>query len=246
MDTSEPGPAARLWPADRVALDAAAAAAGSAVVVAEGPPTIEAVIGEMARIHGLLPEDLSGRSRRRQFVEARQQAMWLARWVLGLSYPAIGRALGRDHSTVMYGVRQAEARRREDVLVRGQLAAAEQALGAPPDVPPPSARAYPAQWASICEQVLDRARDRCPRCECRGECGLWHRAGRCELRDDQEVLPADGRPRWRVALAVVALDGDPGNTDDANLRALCQPCRRRQAVAAPADGDRRRAGAEAV
>lgn len=37
-------------------------------------------------------------------------AFWgLIRWTLGFSFPAIGRLVGRDHSTVMAGIRKRQA-----------------------------------------------------------------------------------------------------------------------------------------
>lgn len=207
----------------RGALDPTAAAVGAAAAVVAGPITPEAIVAEVARVHGLLPEQLAGRGRTHRVVAARQQAMWLARHLLDLSYATIGRTLGRDHTTVMHGVAQVETRR-GDVAVRRQLATAIDALGGPAQVA--AGRVHPPGWAAVCRQVLDRARDDTPRCECAGECGLWHPGRRCELRDDQQVLATDGGDGWRVRLAVVAVAGDTttqvAELDD--LRALCQPC----------------------
>jgi chromosomal replication initiation ATPase DnaA len=43
------------------------------------------------------------------YAKPRQLAMWLLRERHGLTYQAIGRALGCDHSTAIYGVRRVEA-----------------------------------------------------------------------------------------------------------------------------------------
>lgn len=51
-----------------------------------------------------------GQTRRQSVARARQRVMFEARQ-RGLSYPEIGYALGRDHSTIIHGVR-AEAKRR--------------------------------------------------------------------------------------------------------------------------------------
>jgi chromosomal replication initiator protein len=46
--------------------------------------------------------------------EARQIAYWLAREYTKLSYPALGRIFCRDHTTVLYGVRQVDRRRQSE------------------------------------------------------------------------------------------------------------------------------------
>ena len=47
--------------------------------------------------------DLTNRSRKKEVAECRQIAMYLLRDMLGLSYPYIGKKLGkRDHTTAIY------------------------------------------------------------------------------------------------------------------------------------------------
>lgn len=80
--------------------------------------TMEQIIREVATRHRLAVRDLLGRDIYPNYVLARQEAMWRLRqqrkpdgsprW----SYPAIGRAMGgKDHTTVMHGVKRHEARR---------------------------------------------------------------------------------------------------------------------------------------
>jgi len=68
------------------------------------------IVAMVARKHDLTVKDLLGRSSARDIAWARQEAMWMARRHTGLSLPALGSRFGRDHSTVLYGVRQHEAR----------------------------------------------------------------------------------------------------------------------------------------
>lgn len=66
-----------------------------------------AVVEEVGRQFGLTVEQLCGPSRSREVVKGRHVAMYVLRDALGLSYPAIGRALGgRDHTTVLRAVGQ--------------------------------------------------------------------------------------------------------------------------------------------
>ena len=58
-------------------------------------------------------EVLLGPRRDAWIVQARQGLMWVLRHRMGLSYPEIGRAMKRDHTTAMHGVRAEELRRAE-------------------------------------------------------------------------------------------------------------------------------------
>lgn len=69
------------------------------------------VLAEVCREYNLSPSDLKGPSRRRQVAWPRQDFM-VRSYALGhLSLPQIGRFLGgRDHTTVLHGVRAHAAR----------------------------------------------------------------------------------------------------------------------------------------
>lgn len=63
----------------------------------------------IAQEAGIKPSDLFGRRRLPQFVLPRQRLCWELR-LLGWSYPMIGRAIGRDPTTVIWAVRRHEER----------------------------------------------------------------------------------------------------------------------------------------
>ncbi|WP_344778482.1 chromosomal replication initiator protein DnaA [Nocardioides panacisoli] len=74
-----------------------------------GEPEITAplIIAQTANYFGLTIEELTGPSRGRHLVMARQIAMYLCRELTGLSLPKIGAQFGnRDHTTVMYAERK--------------------------------------------------------------------------------------------------------------------------------------------
>lgn len=84
--------------------------------------TISAIIADVAFMHDLSVGDIIGPSRARYVSLARQEAMWSAYQerrtngmrVYGLQ--SIGEALGgRDHTTVLHGIRQHEARMKPKV-----------------------------------------------------------------------------------------------------------------------------------
>lgn len=85
-------------------------------------PSLRRVIGATARLHGLLPADLTGPSRRRQAAQARGMAMYVARTLTAKSLQAIGRAFGgRDHTTVLHGIKVTEERRSRDPAVAAEI-----------------------------------------------------------------------------------------------------------------------------
>ncbi len=72
----------------------------------------KAIIAEVAARHGLRPEDLKGRAVGREIAWPRQEAMAVLRVRTRLSTTQIGALLGgRDHSTVIHGIRVHERRR---------------------------------------------------------------------------------------------------------------------------------------
>lgn len=74
--------------------------------------TLRRVIGATARKHGLTAADLTGPSRSRQVSHARGMAMYLSRRLTPASLGTIGTAFGgRDHTTVLHGIRVTEERR---------------------------------------------------------------------------------------------------------------------------------------
>jgi len=92
------------------------------------PATIgHRVLDEVTTVFDVTVGEILSSSRHRDVVHARQVAAWLLR-AGGLSSPQIGRILGRDHTTVLYGVNRVEA---DPVLrkVAGELLDAGNDLG---------------------------------------------------------------------------------------------------------------------
>lgn len=69
-----------------------------------------AILEKVSERYGFSVEEITGKSRRRPLVTARQVAMYVVRELTDMSYPAIGRVFGdRDHTTVMHAVSKVEA-----------------------------------------------------------------------------------------------------------------------------------------
>lgn len=67
--------------------------------------TPDLILDRTSKLYGFSRDDLTGASRRRPLVTARQVSMYVFRELTDLSYPAIGREFGgRDHTTVIHAV----------------------------------------------------------------------------------------------------------------------------------------------
>lgn len=68
------------------------------------------VIEEVASVAGITPDDITGPCRQQNHVRARQMAMLICRDYCNASFPEIGRAFNRHHTTVMHSVDVASER----------------------------------------------------------------------------------------------------------------------------------------
>ena len=122
------------------------------------------IVAAAAVRFGVAEEELRGAGRRRRVVLARHTAMYLCRTLGGLSLPAIGAELDRDHTTVLHGVRQVQGHLAVDQRWRDRLARLEEQLQAPPRMVvhcpacplPPFAPAEDRQDAAALAGVHDR------------------------------------------------------------------------------------------
>ncbi len=72
-----------------------------------GRPTMRAILQEVAAETGYSIEQLKSQSRKHSLAIARHYAMWRMRQETRQSLPQIGAFLGgRDHTTVLHGVRK--------------------------------------------------------------------------------------------------------------------------------------------
>lgn len=93
-------------------------------------PSLRRILNAVARQRELTAAELVGPSRCRTVVEARGIAMYLARGLTGRSLYEIGRACGgRDHTTVLHGVRVIERRIAGDPAFAADVAQLATALG---------------------------------------------------------------------------------------------------------------------
>ncbi|WP_119035835.1 helix-turn-helix domain-containing protein [Hephaestia caeni] len=98
-----------------------ALAATEAVIDIEktgGSPRVAEIVDRVGFEMGLRPIDIMSRRNFKALGRGRAAVSWIAREATLRSLPQIGRAMGRDHSTVIHQLRRAEALRAADPAFR--------------------------------------------------------------------------------------------------------------------------------
>lgn len=86
------------------------------------PLTIEKIIFEVSRSYNVPIPEIKGRKRSKSIAEARKMAIYIVRQVCELSMDDIGKEFGgRDHSTVVYSIRDVEMRMEKDSFYRDSI-----------------------------------------------------------------------------------------------------------------------------
>ena len=92
-------------------------------------PPMERIIRATCTVTGLTRNELLSGRRSKEFVHARHIAMYLAREYTTLSFPQIGRAMNKDHTTVYYVANKMAKRGRGATKVNRDIAAVKKAAG---------------------------------------------------------------------------------------------------------------------
>lgn len=71
---------------------------------------LHAILIEICAKHNLTVHELRSERKARPLARARQEFFWRAKLETEASLPGIGRMLNRDHTTVLYGIREHERR----------------------------------------------------------------------------------------------------------------------------------------
>ena len=82
-----------------------------AAILALGPDvvTMQQILSRVAKKHGLTQGTIKSDSRLREVVQARNEAFYYSQ-KLGKSLPQIGRFFGRDHTSVLHGIKRHKQR----------------------------------------------------------------------------------------------------------------------------------------
>ena len=79
------------------------------------PVTVDKIIEEVARTYLVTPEDIRSQKRNAVISTARQVSIYIVREITQMSMVEIGETFGgRDHSTIVYAMRQMEAKLKRD------------------------------------------------------------------------------------------------------------------------------------
>ena len=91
-------------------------------------PTVEAIKRLVCDRYNVRPAEMDSPRRARSVARPRQVAMYLAKQLTSLSLPDIGRKFGRDHSTVLHGVRKIEGLMKDDKALAEEVEALRRQL----------------------------------------------------------------------------------------------------------------------
>lgn len=96
------------------------------VKVDNNPLTIDEILEKVCQHYHVAPKDVSGKSRKRDFVVARQVSMYLAQKHTKMPASRIGKLIaGRDHSTVLHSCEKVEERMKVDRQFQDEIISIE-------------------------------------------------------------------------------------------------------------------------
>ena len=96
------------------------------VKVDNNPLTIDEILEKVCQHYHVAPEDVRGKSRKRDFVVARQVSMYLAQKHTKMPASRIGKLIaGRDHSTVLHSCEKVEERMKVDRQFQDEIISIE-------------------------------------------------------------------------------------------------------------------------
>ena len=85
------------------------------------PVTIEHIINEVSRTTGVSVDDIRSKKRTANISDARKMVFYILREVTDMSFEEIGKEFGRDHSTVIYNIREMGEKMNANSLLNSQV-----------------------------------------------------------------------------------------------------------------------------
>ncbi len=86
------------------------------------PFTVERIVGEVAKTYGIAGVDIRSKKRSATISQARQVAVYVVREITQMSMSLIGEEFGgRDHSTIVYAIKEVENRMQKDKRYREMI-----------------------------------------------------------------------------------------------------------------------------
>jgi len=93
------------------------------------PSRVDRIVARVAAIYGVSVKDLMGKGRHKAVTGARHVAMYTVREVTKLSLPQLGKAFGRDHTTVLHACKKVEELLKSDPKLRRTVRELKAELG---------------------------------------------------------------------------------------------------------------------
>ncbi|MEO0397994.1 MAG: DnaA/Hda family protein [Pseudomonadota bacterium] len=115
--------------ADTIGADEARAALKTRLKDVQNEPTLDDTLEATAKVFKLSVEDLRGRAQPQRIARARHAFVMVGREALGESFPRLGKALKRDHTTVMSSYDRAQALHEREETFRANVAAIKDRIG---------------------------------------------------------------------------------------------------------------------
>ncbi len=101
------------------------------VKVKESPLTFDDIVESVCHHYKVTPQAVNGRSRKKDYVMARQVSIYLAQKYTKMPASRIGKLMGgRDHSTIIYSYNQVEQRLKVDAKFSNELTSIENSFRA--------------------------------------------------------------------------------------------------------------------
>jgi len=84
-------------------------------------PTPETILNEVAAFYSMSPDKIKGNTKTKDIVLPRQVAIFLIRDITGMSFPDIGKFIGRDHTTAIYAINKLTERMKSDLSLQNAI-----------------------------------------------------------------------------------------------------------------------------
>lgn len=100
--------------------------------ISDAPVTLDYIVDTVCEFTNVTHQDINGKSRKKDFVMARQIVMYLAQTMTNIPATRVGRLIGgRDHSTVLHSCRKIEKGMKDDDSLKTLVENIREALSKP-------------------------------------------------------------------------------------------------------------------
>lgn len=107
---------------DRITVDLAVSCIADLLTGSEPVSvTVDRILEKVSKKYGISIEDIKGRKRTKEIAFARHISIYIIRRLTGMSFPAIGKTLGRNHTTIMSSLDTVEKELESNTLLEIEI-----------------------------------------------------------------------------------------------------------------------------